>query len=448
MFWLAVTLFIDPGGYIQTYLPREMLGGLQITDLTFLLLFIPLISPKIKLLHYFRLRDNKWIIVFLSSYTIIYHIFIFGYVTPGGKISDLLDLLQYQRLTITGFIAIIPAYIFFQRNYQLLFKFALVTSAFLILFYIIKLTTGLNIIPVWVAERIQGSGIMRIALLSYGYAHWFIYISLICLLYRISLPNRKLIFFIGIVIFVAIILTLTRRSLIQILFSFLIIYVIHQKMLGLPLLSLHFYKIIVSLGVLLLVLFLVIPKYLNYSILGMQDIVSLIQIGETIQGQKDMRMVSDIPQHIARFKQAPVLGYGWDPLWYSNFTEKGGLSANDIPLTAALGMFGILGLLLFTPFYFRVFKILYQSYKILCVSYLNNIAQNNGVLFSVCLLLLVIFVVRYTLGFMGYFGDLVHGAPRVHTMLYLGFLLSARDKFRVLVYYANKPLNKIPLKKA
>jgi hypothetical protein len=430
IFWIAVTLFLDPGGYIQTYVPRTLLGGLKITDLTFVLLFIPLISPKIKLKSFFIQRDNQWIVLFLLTYTLVYHIFVYGYIAPGGNINNVLDLLQYQRLTLWGFLSIIPAYIFFRRNYKLFFKFAITTSLILMLFYIIRLTTGLNIVPIWEFERGRNSGIMRVALLGYGFAQWFLYMLFIKIIFRLRLPKINWFYFIAITIFIAEILTLTRRVIFSMIFQFFLVYYLHQQMMGKSLLSLKLRKVLLFGFGLILVLYMIAPKYINYTLIGVEDAISIVQKGSNSSGENDGRIEGDIPKHLGRFKESPIIGYGWDELWYSNKTLEGGLSANDVPLTAALGMFGVLGLLFFMPFYLRVFKILYKTYKLLKYFYLSGKAKKNALLFTICLFLTIIFISRYTLGFMNYFNDLTSGVPRVLNMLYLGFLLAAADLLR------------------
>jgi hypothetical protein len=295
IFWIAVTLFLDPGGYIQTYVPRTLLGGLKITDLTFVLLFIPLISPKIKLKSFFIQRDNQWIVLFLLTYTLVYHIFVYGYIAPGGNINNVLDLLQYQRLTLWGFLSIIPAYIFFRRNYKLFFKFAITTSLILMLFYIIRLTTGLNIVPIWEFERGRNSGIMRVALLGYGFAQWFLYMLFIKIIFRLRLPKINWFYFIAITIFIAEILTLTRRVIFSMIFQFFLVYYLHQQMMGKSLLSLKLRKVLLFGFGLILVLYMIAPKYINYTLIGVEDAISIVQKGSNSSGEIDGRIEGDIP---------------------------------------------------------------------------------------------------------------------------------------------------------
>lgn len=430
MFWLALVIFLDPGGYIQTYISRGILGGLQITDLTFVLLLIPLISPKIKLKYFFIRKDNQWIVLFLLTYTLAYHILVYGYIAPGGSISNVIALLQYQRLTLWGFLSIIPGYIFFKRNYKLFFKFAMTTSVVLMLFYVITLTTGLNILPIWEFERNRNSGVMRIALLSYGFAQWFLYMLFIKIIYNIRLPKINWFYFIAGVIFLAEILTLTRRVVLRMFFQFFLIYYLHQKMIGKRLFSPKLGKVLIFLSVLVLMLYVIAPKYINYTLVGLEDVISIVETGKNLNGEVDGRVNNDIPKHLLRFKESPIIGYGWDELWYSNLTEEGGLSANDSPVTAALGMFGILGLLFFIPFYLKVFQILYKTYKLLTYFYITGKAKTQALLFTICLFLMTNFITQYTLSFMNYFNDLTSGVPRVTSMLYLGFLLAGVDILR------------------
>ena len=438
MFWIALTIFVDPGGYVQSYISRSIIGGIQLWDLQFVLLILPLISPKIRLSDYFRFKDNRWIFYFLLSFAIIYHIIIFGYIMPGGSISTLFDFLQYERLTIIGFIAIIPAYIFLKRSYPILVKYAFVTSVLLSAFYLVTLLTAIPLLPTVFSERGLGSGAMRFYMLSYGYADWFISISLIVLLFKINLPKKKIIYFIGITLFIATILTLTRRSIIGVFYTTFLVYFLHQNFYNRTIFSTKALKMLFTVIIAFTALFIAKPKYVGYSVDMIESSIEYIQPKERSQ-LKDGRLVNDIPKHIARFKKSPVFGYGYDATWYSNNVEKGGISANDVPLTAALGMFGVIGLLFYSFFYFKIFKILFCIYKILKKSYFIGLAHKNQFLFTICLIVLISFISRFTLNFMGYFGDIIQGVPRVYMMLLLGFMLASRDiiKYKIVAIKNN-----------
>jgi hypothetical protein len=426
MFWLAVTIFFDPGGYIEFYISRSMIGGIQLWDLQFVLLMIPLLSPKVSIYNYFKSNDNRWIFYFLLSFALIYHIFIYGYLMTGSW-GKLINFLQYQRLTIVGFVTIIPAYIFFQRSSILLVKFAFSTSVILAVVYLITLLTGLNILPISQFERGLGTNALRIGMLSYGYADWFISISLVIIMYKIKLERKKWIYFLGITMFVAIILTLTRRSIISIMYSTFLLYFVHQKMINSSVFSIKITKILLAFVLVLLTIFIVKPKYIGYGMDMINNTISVATNAGNNIGKVDQRLENDIPKHIARFKQSPIMGYGYSSTWYSNKTLQGGLSANDVPLTAALGMFGIAGLVFYSFFYFRIFKILFQTYKVLKYSYKNGFAFTDPILFTVSLIILISFINRFTINFMSYYVDIIMEYQRVSMMLTLGIFLASRD---------------------
>lgn len=427
MFWLALTIFMDPGGYLQLYLDRSLIGGIQLLDLQFVLLMIPLLSPKIKLKEYFKPKDNRWIFNFLLFFTLFYHIFIYGFINTKGDFKSLIDLIQYERLTLIGFVSIIPAYIFFKRNSTILIKFAIITSLFISVFYIITILTGIQLVPTVTFSRGLGTDAMRISMLSYGFADFFISTSLILLLFNIYVPYKRITYFIGIILFIAVILTLTRRSIIAIFYTSFIIYYLHQKIIGSPVISTKFAKYIFGIASAILVLFFIQPDYIGFGYDMIQNTLDVATTGGVANGEVDGRFEHDIPAHLDRFKQAPILGYGYDPTWYSNIVEEGGLSANDVPLTAALGMFGLIGLFIFSIFYVRIFKILLQTYYVLKASYNSTIHRNNLMIFIIGIVLLGSFITRYTLNFMSYFSDLILEKDRVKSMILLGILLAVRD---------------------
>jgi len=427
MFWLAVTIFLDPGGYIITYVQRSMIGGLQITDVGIVMLTLPLISPKINIRSYFNYPDNKWIFYFLLIYAIVYHVIVFGFIAPGNNFKSLLHLLQYERLTIWGFIAIIPGYIFFRRSYHLMIRFAFITSILLVALYMIRQFTGLPVIPLRIAERGIGTNALRIGMISYGYAYWFIYISLMLLIYKLELPWKNWIYIIGLVVAVAQILSLTRRSTLSLLYSFFLIYFFYTRIINLNIISFRITRVFISIGVLILILYLFAPDYIRYTRDIMENTLNVINLGHEDMDYTDARLTRDIPGHLALFRQSPIIGYGYDALWYSNDVGEGGLSANDVPLTAALGMFGILGLSLYSIYYIKTFKILYQSYNVLKAHYWNRFAGQNVIIFCILMALFIAYISRYTLNFMAYFLDLIDGKTRVISMLSWGVLLASRD---------------------
>jgi hypothetical protein len=431
MFWLGVTIFMDPGGYIRTYLDRSMIGGFQVWDLTFLLLLIPLISPQVKISYYFKFKDNRWIFNFLTLFTLFYFIPVYGYIAPGLNTSSLFDFLQYERLTIVGFISIIPAYIFFKRNQTLLLKFAFITSLIIVILYLVRLFTNLPVIPFWTATRGLGLEATRISLKSYGFANWFIYISLIFVLFKFRHTKKIWIYFIGLTIFMAIIITLTRRSIVILLFNSLLIYIIHQLYAKKGLLSPKLGRFVIAGVFAFLMIYILQPKYLDYSVSTLNSVVSFVSKTETSEVQSEGRLEHDIPGHFARFNESPIIGYGYDILWYSNDVAEGGLSANDIPLTAAIGMFGVLGLTIFSIYYFKLFHILYRNYKILREIYRSKLAYSHSILFTINMVIMIGLISTFTIGFMNYFSDLIRGETRVKQMMYIGILLASRDMLYV-----------------
>lgn len=427
MFWLALTIFLDPGGYLFYYVGRSMIGGLQLTDVTFILLLIPLISPKINVRSFFRQPDNKWIFRYLLFFALFYHIFVFGFVTTGYDFNSFLDTLRYRRLDIWGFLAVIPAYIFFRRSMPLMLKFSVVTSTLLIILYLIRLSTEIPVLPLWTGERGLGIQAMRVSMYRYGFAYWFIYAALINYIFRLNLPLKRLIYFIGVTLSIAVILTLTRRSIIFLILSMVVIYILSQRIMFNRIISIKAARIILVAGMFLLALSIFAPSYVKHTVLMFENSFSPTGENGNEVLQADVRVDHDMPGHLARFRQKPILGYGYNMLWYSNAVEEGGLSANDVPLTAALGMFGIVGAGLFAFFYFRIIKVLISAYRVLRKLYQYSLVRRNAIMFTILLALIVNFLSTYTISFMSFFTDIVDGPVRVVNMIYVGFLLASRD---------------------
>ena len=168
---------MDPGGFVQAYVSRGALGGLQLTDVQFVLIMLPLLSPRVRLMGFFTNLMNRKILIFLTLFTVLYHIMVFGYFAAAGSFKNTLAVLQYQRLTLFAFLAIVPAYIFTLRSFGLLVRIAFVSSLVLAILFVGQLITGFEILPTISLDRGFGISVKRYILISYGYGDWFIYIS-------------------------------------------------------------------------------------------------------------------------------------------------------------------------------------------------------------------------------------------------------------------------------
>jgi hypothetical protein len=426
MFWLAVIIFLDPGGYLQTFFPREMIGGLQRTDLTFPLLFFPLISKKVDVNIFFKSKLNIWIISFLLGFTLFYHILVYGIIAPNN-FKSALEVMQYQRLTLIGFLCIIPGYIFFLRNYLLFFKFAVISSLILMALYIITVFFNIRILPMFQEERIAGSGILRIAVLSYGFAQWFIFLGVIMIIVKLDLPFRKSVLILGFIVLGAELLTLTRRIYFFHAFQFIFILWFFQKLRKRSIINKPLIRMLLIVLIGFSLLTIIFPVNFQNISTGINDTYSLITKGTDSRGQEDLRISSDIPQHLARFKESPLIGYGWDKTWYSNNPDEGGLSANDTPLTAALGMFGILGISFFSLYYFKLIRVLRSTFSLLRDYYNSGLYKNRQLLFSLSFYLFSSISANLVINFMAWFGDLIVGYRRSSSMLFIGFLFASRQ---------------------
>ena len=176
-----------------------------------------------------------------------------------------------------------------------------------------------------------------------------------------------------------------------------------------------------------MVVFIVSPEYISHSQAMVVNAFEVTGISENPASTTDGRLERDIPKHLERFREAPVLGYGYDVKWYSNMVEDGGLSANDVPLTAALGMFGILGVSLFLFVYLKLINVMFIAYRVLKIYVKNNIIWREAILFLILLAVLVAFITKFTINFMSLFSELITGKARVASFLNIAFFLAAKD---------------------
>lgn len=423
-FWIALTLVFDPGGLFAYYFPEPIMGGLKISDLTFVFTMLPLFSPKVSISTFFHQKRNVRVVIFLMLFTVLYHLLVFGFIASDGSLKSLFEVLRYQRLTLVGWLVVIPTYIFFTRSQRLFLRFAVVTSVIIVSAFIISVFTPIELLPLVQFERGLGVEAMRISMMSYGFAFWFVpLVFLLIFLPNMKVLSKKWIYYVGIVIILAVLLTLTRRSILGLFTLFVYAFLLSRYVLFESFsVSIKYIRPLLAMVVISGSIYLVSPD-LRSALPAV--IESTFTFFSESSSNADGRLTNDIPEHLERFRASPILGDGWDPKWYSNDTVAGGLSANDVPLTAALGMFGLLGVLVYSLIYIVVLKELLRSFKLL--RYLIHSGGGNHHTTLMMAGAQLLFLNNFTVYFMSLYGDIIVGEVRVKYMVLVGILFALID---------------------
>ena len=224
-FWLFLNLYFDPGGYISGFRDGKLIGPLNINDVIIFGIIICLVSAKINWEVILGDKLLKNFLLFLTIFSTYYFI-VFGGVAPYMHNDfDYLTFLLKNRTFIYGFLILISVYLFSLRSlnyfYSVTLFFGVVSLSLLI-----TLFTGFELVYVEKIQR-EGTEMTRIYMLSYGLFDLVFPLSLIVYLIskkiNLDIKYKHWLYYASIIFVITQIITLTRRTQIDILGAVIII---------------------------------------------------------------------------------------------------------------------------------------------------------------------------------------------------------------------------------
>jgi len=119
--------------------------------------------------------------------------------------------------------------------------------------------------------------------------------------------------------------------------------------------------------------------YVDSSINAVADVISIFKTGKNIAGWSEKRVFLLGNQFIMNiFYDNKLFGTGFDNLWRTKEGDDLGYEATDYPFQSALAMSGLFGVLLFSPIYYYLIKMLFKDIRTLKqYSYNKNELSNN-----------------------------------------------------------------------
>jgi hypothetical protein len=402
-FWIFLNLFFDPGGYITEYFEGNIVGPLNISDFIIAGIVICLISEKInwKLIFQdqFFLRFLLLFILFAAYYYIVYG----GIVPYFHDDFDYPTFLIKNRVFAYGFIILIAVYAFSLKGLTYFYTTTLSIGAICLSLYLITLITGINLIPVIEETRSGHREMMRISMGSYGLFDMIFPLTLIAYLLskkiNFILDYKVWLYYSAIVMLVTLLITLTRRTQLDIIWTILIIVMIISYLFRTGKIS-ELSKLILPAVVVILALYFTFPKYVDYvSTIG-QDVILLLTTGKDTKGNKDYRVSGaddlDVTKEYIRNNLFFGTGYTylyWGPGYaYSPRGPKYSLAAdaaNEVPIYNLLFGFGIVGAIFMLPLYFMLLRLFFKLIKLLKLTLKNYLLDPITLIFSIYVLFMI-----------------------------------------------------------
>jgi len=362
-FWLFLILLLDPTGYFTIYFDKEAWGGMYYQDIFFPLLFLPVLSPKVNKSGIWK--DKYFKALFIAELVFFfYHIIVYGYIVPE---NDLHSYVRYflirWRMSIFGWLVLVPIYIMAKRKMSVFIDMLVIITVVVFSIFFIQLLAGIDIFPIMQFERYKGSGIMRYSLYSIGLADHTITLALFVFLLNIPYRYKKLLYIAASLVFVSIIIALTKSVYITLFAYIFTVFFLMYKLFNYPVMSLFRRGTLFS-AFLIVALLITFPQYLDYSVRLGKDIYLFLTGNPYTSGVREARLENQVPAHLGIIKQSPFFGAGADVAdkYISLKYDKSDYEISDLPVTGHLAYFGIVGILVYLVFYAQIIRVMRRLY--------------------------------------------------------------------------------------
>ncbi|MBK9097296.1 MAG: hypothetical protein IPM14_04075 [bacterium] len=410
-FWIFLNLFFDPGGYVYGFLGGTLLGPLHASDVYLAGMIICSFNADINWKSVFQDPIFRKYLLFLFLFALYYFI-VYGGVAPYiHNDLDYQTFLMKNRTVLYSLMIIILVYAFSLRDLYHFYTATLLIGTICLTLFIISLLTGAKLIPIDQSARYTGEETMRISMLSYGLFDLLFPLSLIVLIMskkiKLKLKYRNWLYYSGGIMLIILLLTLTKRTQIDIVGMILIIVLIISYLLRMGKLS-SLLKIIFPALLIILVMNFTFPKYASYITDVGKDIFLLMTTGKDSRGKSDQRVTGNKDYELVKkyIENNLLLGTGYTYLYWKDgrATSARGEefsvardAAGEVPIYFLFFGYGISGAVLMIPLYFMMLKLFFKMIKLLRLTLIDFFQSPLSIIFSIYFLLSIATIFTYKL---------------------------------------------------
>ena len=365
IFWILLILYTNPGGIIDAFGLFYISGKINAGDLLFVALTVCylVIPKKHTVFDLDFLKVRKYLLIFLIYYLVVFIILVPFY--NENKDFSIAGNLIKARYTVYIILLSIYMYEFFKRRWDIFFKVFLFSSIIVLTMFIITVVSGLTLLPVGLMNR-DYVNIERNLMVSEGLMPLLIPLGAVIIVFNLKIKFRFLILAGFSLMSLVYVLELWRRNILAV-FIFFILAVLAEVFITkrYSIIFNNAVKVVTLLALVVAVSYLLVPRYVDAAVLGIQKSFSVVEGKRNVEGEKDVRMTLDRPFINEKFYKHPFFGTGFDNRWRTKMGDEQGFEAADYPFLSALAMFGIVGVLLFLPIYVVIVKILRLDFNYL-----------------------------------------------------------------------------------
>ena len=364
--WLLLILMVDPTGHLQRYFNKEILGGIEINDIIFVIIvFSFFIVGNYNIKDYFNNKTASGIFKVLFIF-FIYRLIVYGYLVPPVSGPD--EYFRYffirERGTLFAFLIIIPVYLIALKNLKTYFYIILFLGSLTVTLYVVSIITHVEIIPSDTMIRYHGESVLRQFMYGYNMTFLLISLSIVVYLSKIKIRYKGLLFIGGVFSIIVILISLTKGMYLSMSAVIIASFLISKKLLRIEIRR-GITKFIVLAFLVLLTLSIFMPSYMGFSLRLFSDLYYLGTTGTYETGRQEGRMINSVPAQLYMIEQRPLFGTG--PYGYKkhNMSKRFYMSdydATDVTITGTIMQYGILGMFIYYIFYYKLYLVVKRIY--------------------------------------------------------------------------------------
>ena len=447
-FWLFLNLYFDPGGYVYEFLGGSLLGPLHASDVFLSGMVICLISANINWKSVFQDQFLRKFLFFLFIF-VLYYFIVYGGIAPYiNNDFDYKTFLIKNRTIAYSFIILIAVYAFSLKSLSYFYTATLLIGIVCLTLFFISLSTGIGLVPIAESARYTGDEMMRVEMSDYGIFYLLFPVSLTAYLLarkiKINLKYKHLLYYAGIVLMIAELLTLTRRVQINIIALIITLIFIISYLFQTGKLS-SIFKIIIPALLVILVMNFTFPKYVGYTAEIGEDTFLLLTTGKDSRGKGDQRVSGSgdyklIEEYIGNNL---FFGTGYTYLFWKDGRAtsvrgpkfaKAADAAGEVPIYYSLFGFGLVGAILMIPLYYMMANLFFKMIKLLKLTWINYLQDSLTLIFSIYFLLTI--AAKFTYKLWGLGGDF-QKASFSSTVVLMGLGFALYRKILLNIYRNN-----------
>ena len=194
-------------------------------------------------------------------------------------------------------------------------KIFIISSIIILTGFFIQLIIKINILPINFMNR-GYIDIDRNLMISEGLMPLLIPLGVVIIVFKLKFNLRNLILIGFILMSIVYLLELWRRNIAAIFIFFILATIINSFITKqFKLMFNNALRISLLISVLIFITYLVFPRYLQATIVGIQESISVIKFEKTKEGERNLRLGFSKPFIVEQFDMHPFLGTGFDYRW-------------------------------------------------------------------------------------------------------------------------------------